>query len=507
MPYTGTRGLKFNDEYEATVVETPNDDSDPLISDPPTPVTGVVATALCVDDEGNPVNDPLVYSIMDGYDTMSLFSIDSGTGDFSVADVPFDYEERQWYLVPIVCSLSSDPSRNASGSVNVSIGPLNEYLPRFDDFGLTTFSIRETTPSGKVLAATDHSLEPEATYTVSDRDKGPDGVIVFSLHASRNNADDRFFNLDTATGTLTLNTQLDVDDLPNAFQRLDISITICNMNVTIEICALNDFIVFVTSDNDLTPMFTEPLYTASINESESNGTVVLQAVCVDADRGVGGVESIAFSDETLQSTVNTFELHYIPGTKYAVDLSLVTQLDYENTRDYTFQLVCSDGSHTDTAEVKIDVLPVNDNLPAFDRDQYEFSLDRADPSPTDTIIGTVRATDADSGETGTVLVYSIVTSAYFNIDSETGEITLKDYLKAGDGDSFAFDVTASDGERETTAHVRITANGLLSFLEQIYVGVGVSGAVLMIVLVIVGIIVFYCFHRTAALVRVPEKYE
>ena len=506
MPYTGTRGLKFNDEYEATVVETPNDDSDPLISDPPTPVTGVVATALCVDDEGNPVNDPLVYSIMDGYDTMSLFSIDSGTGDFSVADVPFDYEERQWYLVPIVCSLSSDPSRNVSGSVNVSIGPLNEYLPRFDDSdSLTTFSIRETTPSGKVLAATDHSLEPEATYTVSDRDKGPDGVIVFSLHASRNNADDRFFNLDTLTGTLTLNTQLDVDNTTNGFQKLEISITLCNSNVTIEICATNDLIVFVTSDNDLTPMFTEPLYTASINESESNGTVVLQAVCVDADRGVGGVESIAFSDETLQSTVDTFELHYIPGTKYAVDLSLVTELDYENTRDYTFQLVCSDGSHTDTAEVEIDVLPVNDNLPEFDQGQYKFSLDRSDPSPTDTIIGTVRATDADSVETGTVLVYSIVTSAYFNIDSETGEITLKDYLNAGDGDSFAFDVTASDGEHETTAHVRITANGLLSVPEWIYVGVG--GAVLLIILVIVGIIVFYCFIRAAAIVKVVEKYK
>ena len=58
-------------------------------------------------------------------------------------------------------------------------------------------------------------------------------MIIYALHASRNNSDDRFFR---ESGLLTLNTLLDVDNLPLGFQKLEVSITVCNVHVPLDIC-------------------------------------------------------------------------------------------------------------------------------------------------------------------------------------------------------------------------------------------------------------------------------
>ena len=56
------------------------------------------------------------------------------------------------------------------------------------------------------------------------------------------------------------------------------------------------------------------------------------------------------------------------------------------------------------------------------------------------------------------MTYSIDSSSHFDIDPETGEITLKGYLSVNDGVTFDFDVVATDGEHQTRARVRVTGN-------------------------------------------------
>ena len=74
-------------------------------------MTGVLVTPVCVEDNGTPVTaTDLRYSIVEGNTT--LFSIDEVTGEFSVVDQPFDYEEKPWYFVKLSCVLTSDPSKN-----------------------------------------------------------------------------------------------------------------------------------------------------------------------------------------------------------------------------------------------------------------------------------------------------------------------------------------------------------------------------------------------------------
>ena len=495
--HTETSGLRFNDNtYVVHVWETPASDNDlRLISDSPTPITGVVVTAACINDNGTPVDDvsDLRYNIVEG--NTSLFSINEMTGDFSVADQSFDYEEQPWYLVRLLCYLNSNLSKNGTGAVNVTIGHLNEYLPEFEDLPNAPISIPETTTSGAIIAATDGRIGPLLTYSAVDADSGPDGTILYVLEAS---GDDRFFELNKVSGTLTLSAELDVDDLPSIFQQLEISIIVCNENVTLDICNSKVFTIFVTSVNEFAPVFTKPNYIATVNETEQNGTAILEVVCIDDDNMMDTTLFITFHSNTPSSVLAAFEL-------FLGSLLLRSELDYENTTKYDFLLICSDGENTATTQITVNVLPQNDNVPYFtidsDRNYYEFSADRSNPSPSETIIGVVRAEDDDSHD---VLTYSIDSSSHFNIDSETGEITLKGYLYVKDGRAFDFEVVASDGEHETRARVRVTMTGLLSVPEWIYVGLG--SAVLLVILAIVGIIMFYCFIK-AARVRIVERYK
>ena len=76
-----------------------------------------------------------------------------------------------------------------------------------------------------------------------------------------------------------------------------------------------------------------------------------------------------------------------------------------------------------TANVKIDVIDVNDNYPEFYPDEYYVNLARS--SDVGTVVVVVQATDLDEGEFGEV-TYSIVRGAsgngdsYFEVNSETG---------------------------------------------------------------------------------------
>ena len=488
--------MKFNDIYGVVIPETSAEDADlhpPTAVPPPRNVT-----AVCVNDNGLTVNDSLVYSIIEG--NLSIFSIEEDTGLFTVADdAEFDFEEQQWHIVTIHCQLSSNTTVFGVGIVNVSIGPVNEYHPSLET---RVVPVPETTPRGTIIAATSTNIGALGTYTVNDRDKGEDGVVTFFFEVD--NADDRFFDINQKTGTITLNTDLDVDHLQSGTLQLFILIVACNDGLNPDTCLTRQLAVYITPDNDIAPVFSANLYTATLNESDTNGTLVVQAECSDGDVIFGGIETISFEEGSSNETLSTFELEYDPLTLSA-DVTVKTSLDYETTSTHTFTLACSDGLHTATTTVTVDVLPVNDNSPEFEQEKYEFSVNRGDPVPSDTIIGTVRATDADTDTGGTVR-YSLEQGSRFTIDPESGEISLKSYLSAGDGSTFDFIVVASDEGNEARASVRVTANGLLSVLEWVYVGIG--GSVILVILVIIGVVVFHHFIKAASTKTiVKEKYK
>ena len=477
-------GLRFNDDvYTVTITETPAIDSNTSPS-PPAPVSGIVLRTMCIQNNGTPVNSNDLRFQLQQNNTAShdLFSINVSTGEFSVADFPFDYEAQPWYLVNLFCYLQSDNLNNGTGVVYVSIAPVNEYFPEINANQNTYIVLEETVTIGIKLIAVDPTPGALRTYTATDRDAGIDGVIEYTLSSDQEDIE-QFFDLNKNSGTLTLKQSLDIDELETdkTFARLKFTITACNKNIPFERCEKLRYLVFIIGVNDNAPIFDQLQYGASINESAPNGTPVVQTTCIDKDVGIGGVESITYYENTSETILTTF------GVNSTGTVLLQSELDYESTTNYHFMLKCSDGGKIEaTTQVTVTILPVNDNSPYFDIKHYEFTVDRTDASPSDTIIGTVRASDDDKGGVGANIRYSIVSSSYFNINENTGEITLKGYLHTCDGGIFEFDVMASDGEHQATTHVRVVTKGLPSVADRIYVGI--AGVIL---LVIVGIIVLY----------------
>lgn len=212
--------LLFNEtKYTVTVTETPANDST-IDSSPSTPVVGAVVTTMCTGDDGTPTQG-LRYSILEG--DVNAFSIDVMTGQFSVSHQPFDYEEQQWYLVTLLCYLASDHSTNGTGEVNVTIAPINEYLPVITgSSGSNIIQLHEDKPVGISVASTIPGMAL-FTYTATDKDIGPGGKIIFAISSSSMD----YFDLNLTTGRLSLQRELDFDNLQGE-NPVNIFITACN---------------------------------------------------------------------------------------------------------------------------------------------------------------------------------------------------------------------------------------------------------------------------------------
>ena len=451
-----------------TVNETPASDSD-AIANYPAPITGVLINVSCSSINNTPVDPTEVrYSILDGA-VGTTFSINELTGEFSVTDQPFDYEERPWYLVNLSCYLISNTSSNADTTVNVTIGPVNEYLPTIGSISSSIITIPEDTQVGTKIAAVDASIGPLLTYTVSDRDTGPDGVIIYTL-----NDDDPTFEIDSTSGTLSLNGLLDIDNSPEQFERLEVSINACNEDITRSTCPVITLTVFVTGANDNIPQYIPSNYTRQLLESSLNGSLVVQPICIDNDNGLGSDLSYSFYKDTTELIQDTFQL----TTTGAILLQI--PLDYETgVVNYQFKTVCSDGKSEALAQIHVMVFPVNDNAPQFNEDNYEFSVDRI--SQSGHTIGQVQAEDNDI-DIGNNITYLINgSSSFFNINSLTGHITLKKPIPSSEGSQFELQIQANDGKYTAFTSVSISVEGAVTLPE--FAGI-ISGVLIFIVLLV-----------------------
>ena len=486
----GQCGLQFSAVmFNVTVTETPASDSD-TDPNPPTPVSGVVLTAVCTQSDGNPVADSsdLRYSVIEG--DMGVFSIDAMSGQFSVADQPFDYEEEPWYLVSLLCYLDSDPSTNGTGAVNVTIGPVNEYLPQI--MGTTSHNIvqlHEDAPVG-ITVATKAPGIALLTYTSTDRDSGPGGTVSFTLSPAQGSSAG-IFELNANTGTLTLQQKLDVDNLPgnNPIVVIQISITACNEGLSTSECNSIILTVYITPANDNEPQFLQADYSETVLESAQPDTIVVQVTCVDDDKGAGMVEGVAFDSETKEAVASLFDINstLVVSEHNSVIGAVVLRgsLDYEEGAvSYQFQVVCSDGVTEARAQVSVVVLPVNDNPPHFTEEHYQFSVQRS--SPAGHSVGRVQAVDEDIA-IGSNITYSIQDSTNFNINPQTGEITIEDDIPSSRGSQFDLEVFASDGDFVDNSTVHITVEGALSAVEFAAI---VSGVCIFILLVVIVILLF-----------------
>lgn len=158
------------------------------------------------------------------------------------------------------------------------------------------------------------------------------------------------------------------------------------------------FRVAVVDSNDNSPIFSSSSTTISISEGTSVNSEVYVASATDADATSNGLITYSFGN----SSVTDFAINSASGA-----VSVRMPLDFETTTSYILEIIASDNgmpSRNSSFSLTVNILDDNDNAPVIMDLPLVNLTENVSPG---TIVGTIVATDADSG-TNAEIIYEIV---------------------------------------------------------------------------------------------------
>ena len=177
--------------------------------------------------------------------------------------------------------------------------------------------------------------------------------------------------------------------------------------------------VIVTDINDNKPIFTRSVYNKSVVENLPINTTVLSVSADDDDSDDNARVFYQMNDNRVPFSI-------VPTTGV---IMVSGNIDFEFKSSYLFNVTALDGGNppqSSCALVSISLTDVNEFPPTFPPSPLDPIQVDIDTSVGD-VVYTVVATDPDFSED---LTYSFVNSepkCYFNINSKTGDITVKDF--------------------------------------------------------------------------------
>uniref|UniRef100_A0A4W5LA65 Cadherin domain-containing protein n=1 Tax=Hucho hucho TaxID=62062 RepID=A0A4W5LA65_9TELE len=167
--------------------------------------------------------------------------------------------------------------------------------------------------------------------------------------------------------------------------------------------------ITVLDANDNAPVFNQSVYRATVMENASKGTYITTINASDADSGSNGVVAYSFSN-LKKHLADIFNIDETTGT-----ISVAGEIDYEKDRKFEIRVEVKDqGGLTDSSEVVIEVIDVNDNAPVIN--VMSFSSPVSEDAPPGTTIAIINVKDADSERNGQITC-SINTNLPFKIQS------------------------------------------------------------------------------------------
>ncbi|MEM9273742.1 MAG: cadherin domain-containing protein [Cyanobacteria bacterium P01_F01_bin.143] len=151
----------------------------------------------------------------------------------------------------------------------------------------------------------------------------------------------------------------------------------------------------------------------SLDENSVNGTLI--GTIFSLETGGASITSyeILSGDDNNAFTINTNGEILVNDT---------TLLDFETTPSFSLNVKITDSQYlTDTAIITVDLNDINDT-PVFAEDSYSFAI--AEHSDSGTILGSVSASDQDSGDSLTYSFSSGNDDGIFAVDAATGEVSI-----------------------------------------------------------------------------------
>ena len=374
--------------------------------DEDTVVNSTRNSMLSCTDSDRGANGEVTYSIM----SSNVFEISSQGSLIVLSDL--DYGIQQQYTLTITVSDGGVPARTISTTLMISINPINEYSPEFNETVYRTSILESLHIGSDVLQvlATDMDLSTHRDGQISYRINS-NGEVPFNIN---NNGVIRLFaTLDSESDQSTAFT-FDViatdGGSPQRSGRATVLITVEDVN-------------------DNRPTFARGLYTATIPTSLMTGEVVFPSLnCTDRDSDMNGQVSYYLENSNF--------------TQFRVDRSsgIVTVQEQlpPSSQVFSFNVICEDmGSPSLSSTVQVSILLTSDGNVTFSPLQYTVNIPE-----NATLTGVVSNVSASSPE-GNILYSLLNYENVFNIDSISGAITLVSSLDFEMDQSYVINVRAS----------------------------------------------------------------
>ncbi|XP_028838817.1 protocadherin Fat 3 isoform X3 [Denticeps clupeoides] len=384
-----------------------------------------IYAVITVEDMDEGLNGDIEWvSIIQG-DPLEQFVIDRSA-------VANDYrvmmsEPVDWDTFPYGCNLTLQakdrgvpPKYSNIQVVQLLVQKPESAMARFEK-EIYSVNLSEISPPGTIVESVKLTPEP--------------AVVTYRLtHTTESD----YFKLNPLTGVITT-TKTFAMMIQDIFE-LEVTETNSGLKTKVQ--------VIIDDANDNAPVFPKTSYDISINESLPVGTVINIISAVDDDLGENGC--ITHSIASLQSL--PFIIDQNTGA-----LILTKELDFESSAEtYKFVVRASDwGSpyrRENEVNVTVRLANVNDNQPVFERVACKGAIGR--DFPVGQPIITMSAVDVDELGLVSYKILSGNEQDYFNLNPDSGILSLRRSLAAGTLQSgqFSLVVVAADGElvSETT---------------------------------------------------------
>ena len=220
----------------------------------------------------------------------------------------------------------------------------NDNNPVFS-IPIYTFTVPENSPDKTIIGI----------VTATDKDLSEIyRTIRYSLIDALNNPN---IMIDSVTGVIVTNGIIDYEKKARYYLTAVASDSIAVEATQRKACAV--VIVNVDDLNDNPPVFTSATY-FSVSEKTSVGTVVFKLSATDADTS----SQITFSSLMISPFKITSQ----------GDVVLVTELNYEEKKQYSLEVLATDNVFTTNQSVTAYILNENDNDPVFLQNLYRISI-------------------------------------------------------------------------------------------------------------------------------------
>ncbi|XP_056376938.1 cadherin-10-like [Hyla sarda] len=184
----------------------------------------------------------------------------------------------------------------------------------------------------------------------------------------------------------------------------------------------SEFVIKIHDINDNEPTFLEHIYTASVPEMSEVGTFVVQVTAADADDpSYGNSAKIIYS--ILQG-----QPYFSVEPETGIIRTALPNMNREIREHYQVVIQAKDmggqmGGLSGTTTVNINLTDVNDNPPRFTQNTYHLSV--SESSLPGTVVGHIKAVDADIGRNAEVR-YRIIDGDEMNMFDITTEKATQD---------------------------------------------------------------------------------